>query len=199
MGDVVWFTRRAGEFVREVDVAVVDGEEGVLLMGDLRCPDWVQMPPELGGGQVRVEAVGRAPCICCEPPKLDRVHYRLANGYRVVECPGVGFSIYESAPEAPKDPISIVAVDGTITLVAAITFEECQRAVQGYVEVVYLPLRDLAVLVNEEGLLIGMEPNAYASKLTGREIVGPVVVLHGESVIDGVLNGVGVSLAEEEG
>lgn len=53
---------------------------------------------------------------------------------------------------------------------------EVQKMVGGYVEVVYL--RDGRVmLVDEEGLLKGAPLNREASRMAGRPIVGPAVVM----------------------
>jgi hypothetical protein len=62
------------------------------------------------------------------------------------------------------------------------TFEACQRAVGGYVEVVPLRGGD-KLLVNEDGALIGLDPNPAASGLAfaggfyPAVLVGAVVVL----------------------
>jgi len=54
--------------------------------------------------------------------------------------------------------------------------EECQKAVGGLIEAVYLDDGRL-MYVNEEGLRKGLPFNAMASDLAGRPIVGDVIVI----------------------
>ena len=54
------------------------------------------------------------------------------------------------------------------------TLEELQKYVGGYIEHIQLPHRELLV-VNEEGLLLGLPFNAQASMIFGRPLVGDVV------------------------
>lgn len=52
---------------------------------------------------------------------------------------------------------------------------DMQRAVGGYIEPV--DTKDFTVMVNEEGLLIGLPLNAVASAITGRYLVGNVAIV----------------------
>ena len=61
------------------------------------------------------------------------------------------------------------------------TLEQAQEIVGGYVELVSLP-RGGQLLVNEDGVSMGMKPNVEASLLAGRVIVGPALLLTGEAV-----------------
>lgn len=69
--------------------------------------------------------------------------------------------------------LEVMQPDGSVTTCPA-TFEACQKAVNGYVEPVRLPNGNV-LLVNEEGLLLGMPFNPGASILARRELVGPAV------------------------
>jgi hypothetical protein len=71
--------------------------------------------------------------------------------------------------------LEVMQPDGVLTKCAA-SFEACQRAVGGSVELVRLRGGDI-LLVNEEGLLMGLPLNPGASLLTGRKqrLVGPAV------------------------
>jgi hypothetical protein len=61
------------------------------------------------------------------------------------------------------------------------TLEEAQSLVDGYVEMVRSPVHgDIQILVNEEGLLKGLDYNKEASETYGTGIVGDAVVLKGE-------------------
>lgn len=60
------------------------------------------------------------------------------------------------------------------------SLEEAQKLVGGYVELVTLPGGD-QLLVNEEGLLRGLDYNPAASDLTGGHIVGPAILLQGKA------------------
>lgn len=61
-----------------------------------------------------------------------------------------------------------------------VSLEDAQKFVGGYVEVVSLGKRQM--LVNEEGLLIGLPVNPEASQLAGQMIVGNALVLEGRAV-----------------
>ena len=64
--------------------------------------------------------------------------------------------------------------------------EELQRAVDGYIEVLTLVPGVAAMVVNEEGILYGMEINLAASAVANQTIVGPALVvgLDGENFCD---------------
>ena len=57
------------------------------------------------------------------------------------------------------------------------TLEALQEAVGGYIETVRLRVDNAVMIVNEEGLLLGMPYNATASALAGQPIVGTAVVV----------------------
>ena len=62
------------------------------------------------------------------------------------------------------------------TELPSLTFPEAQRLVGGMVEPVRLPNGD-TILVNEEGLLMGLPINTAASLLAGKTLVGPAIYL----------------------
>jgi hypothetical protein len=62
------------------------------------------------------------------------------------------------------------------TELPSLTFPEAQRLVGGMVEPVRLPNGD-TILVNEEGLLMGLPINTAASLLAGQTLVGPAIYL----------------------
>lgn len=61
------------------------------LVGD-GTPDWVRLPPELGGHQERVKGSFMGPCPMC-PSKHPVKHYVLET-LRVAECEDRGFLWY---------------------------------------------------------------------------------------------------------
>lgn len=67
-------------------------------------PDWVELPPQLGGGRKRVEEVFYSACPCVKKDKLFHSvrHLRIEGGLGVAECIHKGFLWYE-APEKEKD------------------------------------------------------------------------------------------------
>lgn len=89
----------------------------------------------------------------------------------------------------------VIQPTGHLSIIPNASFEACQNLVNGMVEV--MPSNDnalvggqrISVLVNEEGLLHGMQWNPYATALTGvatgwmQDVVGPVVFVgnHGSS------------------
>jgi hypothetical protein len=60
-------------------------------------------------------------------------------------------------------------------------FEEFQRLVGGYVEPVSTHHPDMLMLVNEDGRMLGLRHNEHARLLTGRLIVGDVLVMTRET------------------
>ena len=86
MSDTMWFNRKPGDFASES----TDDELPAILVGD-QTPDWVRMPPELGGQQVRVTGTRQDPCPC---QGHNVKHYDLMNGISVAECPMRGFLWY---------------------------------------------------------------------------------------------------------
>lgn len=82
----MWFNRKPG------DVASQGSEdETALLIGD-SPPDWVRLPPDLGGTQLKVLGVCHAECPKCHAPNVR--HLDLEQGYGVAECTGDGFVWY---------------------------------------------------------------------------------------------------------
>lgn len=57
------------------------------------------------------------------------------------------------------------------------TLEALQKAVGGYIETVRLRVDNAVMIVNEEGLLLGLPFNAAASALAGQTIVGAALVV----------------------
>lgn len=58
------------------------------------------------------------------------------------------------------------------------SLEELQKAVNGYIEVVTIPMLPNGILiVNEEGLLKDMAYNPLASMIAGQQIVGDVLLM----------------------
>jgi uncharacterized protein DUF3846 len=74
-----------------------------------------------------------------------------------------------------------IKVDGTIVPVvpgkgAKFRLEELQEMVGGYVERLRLP-DGFVMIVNEDGIPMGLPPNEVASQMARTNIVGDVVVL----------------------
>lgn len=75
---VEWFTKEPGS-----NVAIGSDDPKMLLIG-VSQPDWVRLPPELGGVRVRVKSVGVGPC-----PRTgdhDVRHMELEGDVCVAEC-----------------------------------------------------------------------------------------------------------------
>ena len=69
----------------------------------------------------------------------------------------------------------LIKTDGSIVNdVAVDTLQQQQQLVDGYIEYVYQG--DKVFIVNEEGYLRSMDFNAKASEMSGRPLVGDVVV-----------------------
>lgn len=75
---------------------------------------------------------------------------------------------------------TLVKIDGTQIIVhpkagigKSFTLEELQGYVGGNIELIY-PGNGVGV-VNEEGLLMGLQPNVRASLVTGYDLVGDVL------------------------
>ena len=66
------------------------------------------------------------------------------------------------------------------------TLEALQAAVGGYIETVRLRVGDAVMIVNEEGLLLGLPYNTLASGFAGRAIVGTAIIVgvNGEEFTD---------------
>lgn len=89
---IEWFDRKPGSNVTQ-------GSEDptMLLIGD-GPPDWVRLPPELGGARVRVLGSHTAPCPMCEGDAPVR-HLELGNDLFVAECAFHGFAWYRKRAE----------------------------------------------------------------------------------------------------
>lgn len=57
------------------------------------------------------------------------------------------------------------------------TLEALQAAVGGYIEAVTLVPGKAVMIVNEEGLLLGLSPNPIASAVANTQIVGTAIVV----------------------
>lgn len=57
------------------------------------------------------------------------------------------------------------------------TLGALQKQVGGYIETVTLIPGKAVMIVNEEGLLLGFGLNSVASKIAGRKIVGPALIV----------------------
>lgn len=60
-----------------------------LLVFDKAAPDWVRLPKEFGGEQIRVEGSGEGFCPKCLRSEVP--FFTLAGGFSVHECTGCGF------------------------------------------------------------------------------------------------------------
>ena len=92
MGDIAWFERRPGEHGGPTSVAPLADDPTTLVVGDLRDPDWLRLPPEAGGRDARVVATIRRACPACGGE--DRRTWETDCGTRVAECPSCGFVCY---------------------------------------------------------------------------------------------------------
>jgi len=73
---------------------------------------------------------------------------------------------------------ALITTDGRVEVVDFGGLEDYQRAVGGYITAVYSDHEDaIAGYANDEGLLIGLEPNLIASLIFNQPLVGNVVVL----------------------
>lgn len=82
-----------------------------------------------------------------------------------------------------------VKTDGTLELVKPknnakeFSLEELQHFVGGYIEIApYCPYKNYLVIVNEEGLIKGLEPNITAYNLGLEEYVGNVIIIPRECI-----------------
>jgi hypothetical protein len=82
-----WFTKKPGDVVLQGD------DDPAMLIVGADVPDWVRLPSELGGAQLRVEGAHAAPCPRCRAPEPVR-HLVLADLYGVAECPACAFVWY---------------------------------------------------------------------------------------------------------
>lgn len=66
------------------------------------------------------------------------------------------------------------------------TLEALQKAVGGYIETVRLRVDNAVIIVNEEGLLLGLPYNTGASEFAGQSIFGTAIIVgvNGEEFTD---------------
>ena len=81
-----WFDRKPGGLISPSTT-----EPGAALVGKPR-PDWVRLPPELGGGEVRVLDSKAGLCPVCRDHSCQ--HLQLDAEVDVAECPARGFLWY---------------------------------------------------------------------------------------------------------
>jgi hypothetical protein len=85
-----WFTKEAGS-----DVAVGTDDPSMALIG-AGVPDWVRLPPDLGGQRVRVLAASVREC----PRGPHEVrHLKLDGDISVAECEGHGGFLWYRTPQ----------------------------------------------------------------------------------------------------
>jgi len=75
MSDTLWFTRQA-------DGSLTD-EHGNYVIVHPHIPDWVMLPPQLGGHKMRVENASTEPCPMCDSPCPTLT---LENAIKVASC-----------------------------------------------------------------------------------------------------------------
>lgn len=85
-----WFNKKPGSEVHE---SIED--DTMLLLGDA-TPDWVRLPAELGGAQVRVLGAHAASCPLCRNDQPVR-HLRVEDELGVAECREHGFVWYRKS------------------------------------------------------------------------------------------------------
>ncbi len=92
----MWFDKRPGEraMLQSKDETGPNGPCAVLLTGPRDRPDWVRLPPELGGARVRVSLGMMLGCPCGG----EHESWHLLTEARiqdrpvlVAECPAMGF------------------------------------------------------------------------------------------------------------
>jgi hypothetical protein len=87
MKRTAWFERERGsELTHAVD------DPSFVMPADV-TPDWVRLPPELGGAELRVIEAHRAECPKCKAEAPVR-HLVAEHGYGVADCATCGFTWY---------------------------------------------------------------------------------------------------------
>lgn len=76
----------------------------------------------------------------------------------------------------------LILADGSIQQMDSPDLETMQEAVGGYIEVISCSYRSedahyTMCIVNEEGIILSLEPNMVASRICDRPIVGPALFL----------------------
>lgn len=82
-----WFDRKAGD-----NFSCHHEDDGLLLVGDQK-PDWVRLPPELGGRPLAVTGTCQHECLICQDG-APVLHIFCADDYGVAECFRHGFVWY---------------------------------------------------------------------------------------------------------
>jgi len=82
-----WFNRQAG------DVSSIGKDDPTMVLIGDQTPDWVRLPQELGGAQLRVLDTARLECPMCEDG-APVLHLRCSDRYCVAECTKHGFVWY---------------------------------------------------------------------------------------------------------
>lgn len=72
---------------------------------------------------------------------------------------------------------TLIKTDGSVVEDYDVSsLEKLQEAVGGYIEIVTID-REMCLIVNEEGLLMGLDQNVWASMVASRLIVGDVIYM----------------------
>lgn len=72
---------------------------------------------------------------------------------------------------------TLIKTDGSVVEDYDVSsLEKLQEAVGGYIEIVTLD-REMCLIVNEEGLLMGLDQNVWASMVASRLILGDVIYM----------------------
>jgi hypothetical protein len=90
-----WFTRKPG------DVVSPSTEDPTMAIVGGGLPDWIRLPPELGGGTVRPVRQFGAPCPKCDEGPPVR-HIECNGGLHVAECERHGFVWYRRRAAATE-------------------------------------------------------------------------------------------------
>lgn len=85
----MWFSRTAGN-----PAALGETDPNSVLIGHSK-PDWVRLPPELGGRQVQCMSQEAADCPQCQKKRPVRTLVLVEN-LRVAECDPCGFVFYRT-------------------------------------------------------------------------------------------------------
>jgi len=84
-----WFSKKPGSHVHQ------GVDDPTMLLVGAGAPDWVTLPPELGGTKAKVLGAFQAPCPMCAPQDLSDVPHLAVEGDNfVAECLEHGFAWY---------------------------------------------------------------------------------------------------------
>lgn len=76
----------------------------------------------------------------------------------------------------------LIKVDGEIVEDYDVSsLEQLQEAVGGYIEIISLD-NNMCLVVNEEGLVMGLKQNMWASLILNRIIVGDVIYMNKDEI-----------------